>query len=480
MPVGEVRSTPSPYEAKLPHGENLFHVYAGVGAAAFRLAETNDIAQKALGESLLADTRVMMPGSRVYRAVEAAFSMPHSHESYSAQFDAGVELGEAIVASTDDPRQRVVTFLNAYFQVIKARIGTQGTANLDSYINSISDFSRAVVVTSLPTDEDSLEMLVGLEQEVKELADRDDMFGFFTLPMLAICQETLYRSVASHVFKSEVDPNAPQPSAEEVASTIDMAQEIIASKRYEVKPAYTEASTGGSWLYYDGPSFFIPRQDKTFKIDVPAAFILHSDKTSFQTTKLRLLNTTQGKQSGLITKETAAEIVPNFMLYLQPNGSLTLDDLGLRELRAELKDDRAYLRALAEITAGYFDLTRSASQVRASGVRNFSQLTSDERADYDPVVDLLLPRSRALRNSAGATKAEQQEDDKEEAEANRRTIRKHEVIAHPRMLPPGYTPNPEALALAETLGIKLEPGETLVKKHNRGSGNEVEGHKVVS
>jgi len=44
----------------------------------------------------------------------------------------------------------------------------------------------------------------------------------------------------------------------------------------------------------------------------------------------------------------------------------------------------------------------------------------------------------------------------------------HPVEAHRRLLPPGYQPSANALALAEELGITLEPGETVVKKHNRG------------
>jgi len=35
-------------------------------------------------------------------------------------------------------------------------------------------------------------------------------------------------------------------------------------------------------------------------------------------------------------------------------------------------------------------------------------------------------------------------------------------------LPPGYTPTTQALELARELGIELEPGETVVKAHNRG------------
>ncbi|MBU0727361.1 hypothetical protein KKA95_01625, partial [Patescibacteria group bacterium] len=56
------------------------------------------------------------------------------------------------------------------------------------------------------------------------------------------------------------------------------------------------------------------------------------------------------------------------------------------------------------------------------------------------------------------------------------------VPGHPRKLPKGYKPSPEAIAEADKAGVYIKPGETFVKKHTRGSelteqGRSGKGHR---
>ena len=54
----------------------------------------------------------------------------------------------------------------------------------------------------------------------------------------------------------------------------------------------------------------------------------------------------------------------------------------------------------------------------------------------------------------------------------RRAVRGHDVKEFKRPLPPGHHPSPEAIALARTYDITIDPkgNETFVKPHTRGRG----------
>jgi hypothetical protein len=49
-------------------------------------------------------------------------------------------------------------------------------------------------------------------------------------------------------------------------------------------------------------------------------------------------------------------------------------------------------------------------------------------------------------------------------------LRAHMVVAHKRWLPDGWDASPEKVREAAALGIALEPGQTWVSSHTRGSG----------
>ena len=55
----------------------------------------------------------------------------------------------------------------------------------------------------------------------------------------------------------------------------------------------------------------------------------------------------------------------------------------------------------------------------------------------------------------------------------------HTVSGHARTLPAGYKPDPEKVRLAEMRKIKLDPRQTFVRRHQRGTGSDPNQVEVV-
>ncbi len=92
---------------------------------------------------------------------------------------------------------------------------------------------------------------------------------------------------------------------------------------------------------------------------------------------------------------------------------------------------------------------------------------------------IVVPRLRALENPQHLVEElerEVEQADEETIRRSREAIRRHEVVAHVRRLPEGHHPSAEARRVArEELGIELADNETYVRKHERGTGEPVNG-----
>lgn len=124
----------------------------------------------------------------------------------------------------------------------------------------------------------------------------------------------------------------------------------------------------------------------------------------------------------------------------------------------------------------YFDLTVPITIVKKVNAETRRELGTESpgqgREQGIIYINLLLPRIRILREYQTPEELEvldiQENEAMLAAMSPTRRQRFHTREMHPRKLPPGHRPHPDKIAEAERLGIVLEPGETFVKKHDRG------------
>jgi len=165
-------------------------------------------------------------------------------------------------------------------------------------------------------------------------------------------------------------------------------------------------------------------------------------------------------------------------VFMDDKGQLFADHNGIlnyKDLYACAGKPQNYEVLRQNMLRYYFDLTvptEVAQQVIADEQRLLgADAPSQKREPAVYYADLLLPRIRRLKSFKTAGEMELFEPEPEVVAATDKKkleLPLHPVEAHRRLLPPGYQPSANALALAEELGITLEPGETVVKKHNRG------------
>jgi hypothetical protein len=94
---------------------------------------------------------------------------------------------------------------------------------------------------------------------------------------------------------------------------------------------------------------------------------------------------------------------------------------------------------------------------------------------------LILPRLRLIIEHPELIQQELEKEVEEAEEKTRRLLRGHDVVGHVRVLPPGYSPSPEARQKAAKLNIQLAENETWVKKYHRGdeTRGEIKSHEAV-
>ena len=92
--------------------------------------------------------------------------------------------------------------------------------------------------------------------------------------------------------------------------------------------------------------------------------------------------------------------------------------------------------------------------------------------------DLILPRVRLIEDHAQEVQAELEREIEEADERTKRVIGRHDVTHHIRHLPTGRHASPDAIQNAHDHGFELKPGETYVRKHERGSGEAINSNKI--
>lgn len=394
-------------------------------------------------------------------------------------FDLGVDVGASIYTHDHSPKGLALGYLNTWLRMNTLGAGLVGQENHRAdaaYL--LMDYACMQVAETLPFDDATNNMFGELAQSLARARLTTDPrnAAVFTLSFNRLHQLQRVWLTSKEFRDYSVDLFATNKNySDEEQLAVDkgvglLTQEAMKHRKYGTKPAYTESSAGGVWLFYDGDDWrnmLLAKQGTTMTPHV-AAIVMHIPELDLSTIDLRLEGLSLGSM-GQVQRNGAGIAVANsnFSIAIQQNGSMSLDYEGLQPLEVVMADDRTALQRLkAEIASNFYDLSMPID-MGARPAHNYAQMTPEERREFDPIRQLLIPRLRYLQNSH------------ESVDETSKIVRRHDVTWYVRPLPPGWHASPEAAKLAEEVGVVLKPNETFVKKHERGSGEKILGYHAV-
>jgi len=299
-----------------------------------------------------------------------------------------------------------------------------------------------------------------------------------------------YLSIRKHAMSLiEAEPTVEVDDIAELTRNNDaLFKELNRLRCYSIKSAVHQDGDV-AWSIHDGIDYHVQRgaiaADSEIKLgDWPPHFKFLAVEQLADTEHVYVVDTVADQRK--ISREGFGRII--FMdgkgqLYADHNAIFSYEDLYAKAGKA------ANYQALRQkMLRYYFDLTVPTEVVRQvindenRFLGNTASSEIDKAREPGQVIysDFLMPRVRRLKSFKTIGQMERFESDVPVENPNKKKLDLplYSVEAHPRTLPPGYTPSREALKLAEQLGIELEPGQTLVKKHDRGDAkNGVVTHK---
>jgi hypothetical protein len=231
-----------------------------------------------------------------------------------------------------------------------------------------------------------------------------------------------------------------------------------------------------------GGSIILGQPNDETQSDRVVVEIIHSKQQN-----LRRLKPYPLKVEGKVAAYDYTGTAPLNIMYMDAAGELYTNPSCTSSLLAMCRQQGkygAYRRLQAGLLADYYDMTRPAEVVRRtaaliSDAEVVGGVASSSPADHmDMLRRLVLPRIQVEE----ANEELIVDIDAEEDSVAGNSVRLHDVTWHRRRLPEGWSPSPQARAMALEAGITLGPNETFVKEHKRGSAKlgMVIGHVVAS
>lgn len=394
-------------------------------------------------------------------------------------FDLGVDVGSSICLRPS-PKERILGYLNTLLRLDALCVGMVGPeSNRVGAIYSVINYARRQTAESLPLDGITNSVFTDVGQSLVQ-AGRVNPYNASifkrSFDRLDILHKVWLRSKEFREYAISLFDADGSCSDEELCLAdrgIDLlTRAAMKQRKYGTKPAYIESSAGGIWLFYDGDDWRTALMSKPGSVNIPpiAAVVMHAPECDIQTIDLSLDAVSIGKV-GQVRRNQAGPMAanPDFGIIIQHSGSITLDYEGLQPLEVVMPDKPTTLRRLkAEIASNFYDLSMAIDASARPAPRNYAQMAPQERQGFNPITQLLIPRLRYM------------EDRTEPVREKSRIVRRHDVAWYVRPLPPGWHASPEAIKLAKEVGVELEPNETFVKKHKRGSGQEkIVGYHAV-
>lgn len=267
----------------------------------------------------------------------------------------------------------------------------------------------------------------------------------------------------------------------------EMVQALHEHRDYGVKPAFfcngLFHEPEQAWLITDLDAAREPQMDPLgFNKDL-FAWIYLVDRGEITSLHATLAETHLPDGTSRLNR-VGVDVPAHLAWIMDRAGTMSVDQYGILDVRHVFasagKDLEFGLVRLAHVL-NLVDLT-----VPIKVVRQMPPLPMGPSLGGSPLGALLdptivLPRLKELLHKQSAlTAAFAQELEEAERQTLRRNMRRHDCVGHVRELPPGRKASPEAIERARKEGIALEPNETWVKKHQRGSGNPIIGpHRVI-
>lgn len=312
------------------------------------------------------------------------------------------------------------------------------------------------------------------------------------LPKLWNANNTLSNKFGSHWLSSAlVVPSGLKLELDRVravcgdlgALATELMQALREHRKYSVKPAYFQDGVAHrpeqAWAVLDPLDFSVPEADRMGIYTAKDGWIVLADQADITSLKPQK-SVLKGRSYRMKAVDMGFPAHLNWFMdadgefYGTPSGLLPI-----RPIFEEIDNAAGYdLVRLAHILRLY-DLTVPLAVVkRFPGLPHQGPLRSPNPAQassprlFSP--EIIVPRLRAIVHERSAMAREFEREYAEDEERTRNRVRTHECVGHARVLPPGHRASAQAIALAAESGVTLSPGETWVRKHQRGSGQPLD------
>ncbi|MFZ2125997.1 MAG: hypothetical protein WAV04_00600 [Candidatus Microsaccharimonas sp.] len=290
--------------------------------------------------------------------------------------------------------------------------------------------------------------------------------------------------------EKDPEPITPEQVASDDLEIKELFQQARAAQSYGVKLGYKEQLFRQGSLLFFPPNIGIEMlQSATGEIiDESNSHNRRIHKAANRSLAAVIDSPKKSYHKGITMKATVSDdndlslqtnVIERASFEIQSDGTLA-SAYGGRNLAFDAAKQGSYgsFRKLqAEILANYIDLvspleiTNTLNGVEGAPVLNGAQ-SVETKDPVDIVRQMLIRRIKTAKEIPST----------DESSDAIREVRLHGVVWHIRQLPNGWSASPDAQTLAYQAGIVLQPGETFVRPHKRGSKRlgEVVGHQLIS
>lgn len=448
---------------ELQHFVRSFHMYEAT--------DSSDPFQKVVIDRTTKINPEFKPGGDFYdRFIELSLAEDRNIDNY---FDLGVDVGGDIIHNSKNDRDKILYFMNAYLSMnlIQSAIIKHNDIDKESVHHRASQVVATTVLDTVEDYDKFSRIIFSVMSLIEELDDRykgkpygKQTTAYFNALVILLGMSTnklieqghVWQGIISKYETGEMDPVA---DAETERMSSLLTREAMSHRKYGTKPAYIEASIGGAWVFYDGEHFKEQTGHSTDISSSIAAVVMHTAADKLD--NLSLEKDPHEFTDGALAHMSVAAEKHDFMIYITHDGDITTDQLGLNSFNYTFANNiSAASRLKAEVVSNFYDLSMPVYK-KASIPTNYPNLTPQQKEEFDPVQQLLIPRVRLVGKMP-----------KEAGQDISRSVREHDVTWFVRLLPDGFRASPDAVTEAARHGIILEENETFVKTHKRGNRPE--------
>lgn len=435
----------------------------------------------AIANRITAELPGLEPGGEYFERLRPVFTRG-STPTQDQIFDIGVDIGAAVCQVNSNPRGKILGFLNACLYTNACKDGLAGTTGPTHVLNEVQTYMADVVAEDLPNDPKVLQLMQVITGSLRQLHAREPennrVYDLLTAKLQRLQQAyrviTEFQNLTKNFYTGIETSNAVTDAeiSRVTGNIVMLNREAMRQRKYGTKPAYTEASIGGSWMFYDYDEYAEPIMRASKNIQIPrfAAVVFHSPHTNLRDLRLKVNSYEFGSTASLKQAGGALEAAEvDFGVFIGLDGNITLDPQGVQPIEVMLKERPLAAQSMkAEIASNFFDLSMPVYG-QPGQLKNYAAFKERQKKVFDPIQQLLIPRMRFLQRPLTIAGS----DDIS------RVVREHDVTWYVRPLPEGWHPSPEAVERAAIRGIELGDNETFVKAHKRGVGNPVAGYHAV-